>query len=350
MAKEKVLLGMSGGTDSLAAAIILKEQGFDVTGITFRFYENGDSTGYLDDARQASLHLGISHLIYDARDIFEQKIISYFIDEYMRGRTPVPCIVCNNELKWPLLSRVADELGIKYISTGHYSRIVKEAGKLYIQVGEDSDKDQSFFLWGLDQPLLERILFPLGNWNKVDVRKFVHDTGFVRAATKKDSMGVCFCPGDYRSFLQSYISKDDIKAGFYESLDGKIIGKHKGYPFYTVGQRRGLGMNFQTPVFVREIRPNENRIVLSTIDELYKNRMYLSGVRVRNIDDFSDEKVVICKIRYRKQATLCQVKLLLNNRAEVRFLEPLHAIAPGQATAFYCGDRVIGGGIIEVAE
>jgi tRNA-specific 2-thiouridylase len=186
---QKVLLGMSGGTDSSVAALLLQDAGYEVTGVTFRFYEKDGNVEYLDDARALCASLGIPHLVYDARDVFRRTIIDYFIKEYMEGHTPVPCTLCNNYLKWPLLKQLADEMGIYYVATGHYVRKKQEDGYWYIQVGADCDKDQSFFLWGLPQDILERMILPMGGFTKTQVRQIASERGFVKAAQKKDSIG-----------------------------------------------------------------------------------------------------------------------------------------------------------------
>lgn len=200
---KRVLLGMSGGTDSSVAAMLLLEAGYEVTGVTFRFYEFNDSTEYLEDARALATRLGIEHITYDAREIFRKKIVDYFIDEYMAGHTPVPCTLCNNWLKWPLLAKIADEMGIFYLATGHYVRKKWMDGSYYITLAADPDKDQSFFLWGLKQDILQRMLLPMGEMTKPEARAYAAGRGFEKVSKKKDSIGVCFCPLDYRSFLKS---------------------------------------------------------------------------------------------------------------------------------------------------
>ena len=345
MNRKKVLLGMSGGTDSSVAAMLLQEQGYDVTGITFRFYEIDENTAYLSEAAELAARLGIPHYIYDARAEFEKNIVAYFIDEYMSGRTPVPCIVCNNTFKWPLMAKVADEQGIRHIATGHYVRLMEAGGHSYLQSGVDLDKDQSFFLWGLPEILIKRMILPLGTLTKTEVREIARQRGFFQIAARKDSLGVCFCPGDYRSFLKKRLGESVFSEGFYEDESGKIIGKHKGYPFYTVGQRRGLGFNLQHPVFVKEISVQDNRVVIAPLSGMYKIRMILKSVNVIDSSDFDGRCAITCRIRYRKQNTPCRVFFISDNQAEVRFDELVHSVAPGQAAAFFCGDRLLGGGI-----
>ncbi|MCD7974196.1 MAG: tRNA 2-thiouridine(34) synthase MnmA [Candidatus Azobacteroides sp.] len=335
---------MSGGTDSSVSAILLQEAGYEVTGITFRFYEKDDRQEYLADASELAERLGIKHMIVDARKRFREKVITPFIEEYMAGRTPVPCVTCNNNLKWKLLSEAAHELNAGHIACGHYANIACIAGNYYITAGKDSEKDQSFFLWGLSQEILRKIIFPLGELTKQEVREIAAAKGFEKIATKKDSMGICFCPGDYRSFLRQHVSPEKLTPGFFEDENGKILGKHAGYPFYTIGQRRKLGINLQKPVFVKALYPETNRVVLSEFEALKCSRFEIKDYNIIDMADF--RKPVICKVRYRKQATLCTVKTTGNDRLEVSLLEPVPAIVPGQSAVFYEGDRVLGGGII----
>ena len=342
----KVLLGMSGGTDSSMAALILQEAGYEVTGVTFRFYEKDGNTEYLDDASALCHRLGISHVVYDARDLFREKIIRYFVDEYMAAHTPVPCTLCNNYLKWPLLRQLADSMGIFYIATGHYVRKVQHDGRHYIRKGVDADKDQSFFLWGLPQDIMQRMLLPLGDWTKTQVRQLAEERGFLKTARKKDSIGVCFCPMDYRTFLRQEVEEGLITPGKFYDEQGNYIARHEGYPFYTIGQRRGLGIDLNRPIFVKEILPESNKVILGNLKSLEKTEMRLKDWNIISPETLLGRDDVIVKIRYRKQANRCVVSLLPDHTLHVRLLEPLSAIASGQAAAFYRDDRVLGGGII----
>lgn len=344
----KVLLGMSGGTDSSVAALLLQDAGYEVTGITFRFYEKDNHTEYLDDARELCERLHIPHITYDAREVFQQHIISYFIDEYMAGRTPVPCTLCNNYLKWPLLQEVADARGIWHFATGHYVQKTKIGDYWHIMAGKDPDKDQSFFLWGLTQPVLQRMLLPMGTLTKTRVREIAAERGFLKAAHKRDSLGVCFCPMDYRSFLKEQLPEGSIRPGNFYDESGNLLGKHEGYPFYTIGQRRGLGIYLNKALFVKEIIPQKNQVILSeNLQSLEKNEMYLKDWKVVNPDIlFNDDPDIIVKIRYRKQANHCKVTQTADGNLHVQLYEPLASIASGQAAAFYKGDIVLGGGII----
>ena len=342
----RVLLGMSGGTDSSVAALLLQDAGYEVTGVTFRFYEKDNSTEYLDDARDLCARLGIPHLISDQREAFRSTIIDYFVREYMAGHTPVPCTLCNNYLKWPLLRQLADESGIYHLATGHYVQKRMIAGHWHITNGADEDKDQSFFLWGLPQVIMERMLLPMGNLTKVRVREIAEERGFLKAATKKDSIGVCFCPMDYRSFLRKEVAVEAIQKGKFFDEKGNFIAWHEGYPFYTIGQRRGLGIDLNRAVFVKEIIPSENKVVLGDLKSLEKTEMRLKDWNIINPSLLLGHDDVIVKIRYRKQANRCTVTLQPDNTLHVQLHEPLTAIAAGQAAAFYRDDVVLGGGII----
>ena len=370
---KRVLLGMSGGTDSSVAAMRLLEAGYEVTGVTFRFYELNDSTEYLEDARHLAERLGIRHITYDAREIFREQIIEYFVQEYMVGHTPVPCTLCNNYLKWPLLSKIADEMGIFYIATGHYVRKVKVDDTYYITYATDSDKDQTFFLWGLKQDILRRMLLPMGDITKVEARAFAAERGFQKVAVKRDSLGVCFCPMDYRSFLKKWLVSNcqpqvsncqpqvsvgqpqvsagqtwsaEVRRGRFVDEKGDFIAWHEGYPFYTVGQRRGLGIHLNRAVFVKEIRPEKNEVVLASLQALEKTEMLLKDWNIVNRERLLGHADIIVKIRYRKQENHCTVTVTLDNFLHVQLHEPLTAIASGQAAAFYKDGLLLGGGII----
>ncbi|WP_418696886.1 tRNA 2-thiouridine(34) synthase MnmA [Bacteroides sp.] len=347
-AKERVVLGMSGGTDSSVAAMKLQEAGYEVVGVTFRFYEAEGRTEYLEDARALAARLGIEHITYDARQVFRSRIIRYFLDEYLAGRTPVPCTLCNNELKWALLAKIADEKGIYWISTGHYVRKVLSEDKYYIAPAADRDKDQTFFLWGLRQDILRRMLLPMGELTKNDARAYAAARGFERVATKKDSIGVCFCPLDYRSFLKCEVLAEQLPGkGKFLDENGDFLGWHEGYPFYTIGQRRGLGIQLNKAVFVKEVSVERNEVVLAPLSSLYKEEMYLKAWNLVKDSCVLGTDEVIVKIRYRKQANRCRVALTAEGLLHVRLIEPLESIAPGQAAAFYDeSGLLLGGGII----
>lgn len=346
--KKRVLLGMSGGTDSSVAAMLLQESGYQVTGVTFRFYDSDGFEEHLEDARRLAARLDVPHIVYDARELFRERIIRYFVDEYLSARTPVPCTRCNNELKWPLLARIADEMGIYWISTGHYVRKVFRNGTYFIAPAADTDKDQTFFLWGLQQDILARMLLPMGDLTKTEARTYAARRGFERAATKKDSLGVCFCPMDYRSFLRHEVPQHLLPGrGRFLDEEGCFAGWHEGFPFYTIGQRRGLGIQLNRAVFVKEIRKETNEVVIAPLSSLYKNEMWLKDWNIVDASRLPGDAVVIVKIRYRKQANRCTVGLTDDGHLHVHLLEPLESIAAGQAAAFYDEEGLLlGGGII----
>ena len=370
---KRVLLGMSGGTDSSVAAMRLLEAGYEVIGVTFRFYELNGSTEYLEDARNLAERLGIRHITYDAREIFAQQIIEYFVQEYLAGRTPVPCTLCNNYLKWPLLAKIADEMGIFYIATGHYAQNIQLNETFYITYAADSDKDQTFFLWGLKQDILNRMLLPMGDITKAEARSWAAEHGFRKVATKKDSIGVCFCPMDYRTFLKDWLVRngqmsvsnseasinnsqtsgsdkqtwsDRIRRGRFVDEKGTFIAWHEGYPFYTIGQRRGLGIHLNRPVFVKEIDPEKNEVVLASLSSLEKTEMWLKDWNLVNQERTLGRSDIIVKIRYRKQENHGTITVTSDHLLHVQLHEPLTAIAPGQAAAFYGDGLLLGGGII----
>ena len=370
---KRVLLGMSGGTDSSVAAMRLLEAGYEVIGVTFRFYELNGSTEYLEDARNLAERLGIRHITYDAREIFARQIIEYFVQEYLAGRTPVPCTLCNNYLKWPLLAKIADEMGVFYIATGHYAQNIQLNETFYITYAADSDKDQTFFLWGLKQDILNRMLLPMGDITKAEARAWAAEHGFRKVATKKDSIGVCFCPMDYRTFLKDWLVRngqmsvsnseasinnsqtsgsdkqtwsDRIRRGRFIDEKGNFIAWHEGYPFYTIGQRRGLGIHLNRPVFVKEIDPEKNEVVLASLSSLEKTEMWLKDWNLVNQERTLDRSDIIVKIRYRKQENHGTITVTSDHLLHVQLHEPLTAIAPGQAAAFYGDGLLLGGGII----
>ena len=370
---KRVLLGMSGGTDSSVAAMRLLEAGYEVIGVTFRFYELNGSTEYLEDARNLAERLGIRHITYDAREIFARQIIEYFVQEYLAGRTPVPCTLCNNYLKWPLLAKIADEMGIFYIATGHYAQNIQLNETFYITYAADSDKDQTFFLWGLKQDILNRMLLPMGDITKAEARAWAAEHGFRKVATKKDSIGVCFCPMDYRTFLKDWLVRngqmsvsnseasinnsqtsgsdkqtwsDRIRRGRFVDEEGNFIAWHEGYPFYTIGQRRGLGIHLNRPVFVKEIDPEKNEVMLASLSSLEKTEMWLKDWNLVNQERTLDRSDIIVKIRYRKQENHGTITVTSDHLLHVQLHEPLTAIAPGQAAAFYGDGLLLGGGII----
>ncbi len=341
---------MSGGVDSSMAALLLQKQGYEVLGVTFLFSEADDHNHhFIDDAEQLANKLQIKHIVADLREEFEEKVVRYFIDEYLKGRTPFPCAYCNPEMKFKYLMELADKENCEYIATGHYVKTGMYKGKKYLFQGDDEDKDQTFFLWGLKRNIVDRLLFPLGEFKKNEIRSLAKENGFEQLSEKKDSLGVCFIEGNnYRNFLE----KKGIKSepGNYIYHNGEILGRHKGITNYTIGQRRGLGLNLNFPVFVSEIRLDDNEIVLSKYEDLYRNKISIINYYFIDKEVFTVNKTWIVKVRYRLQETPCKLHILNETRAEVELLESEAMISPGQTAVFYDGDRLVGGGFIESSE
>lgn len=346
--KETVLLGMSGGTDSSVAAIMLQEQGYEVIGITFRFYEKEDNIHYLEEAQMLAQHLEIRHITYDVRKPFRKQIISYFIDSYMHGETPVPCTLCNNQFKWPLMLEIANKEGIDYIATGHYIRKEYVQGNYYIVPGIDPDKDQSFFMWGLTQEILKRMMLPLGSFTKEYVRQWANKRGYQHQTQKKESIGVCFCPRDYRSFLRKQMPEDAFVRGDFVDEAGNVLGTHDGYPFFTIGQRRGLGIHLNHPIFVKNVDMHTHDITLGPLSSLAYTSFPLRQWQVVNLDELLSLNEVEVRIRYRKQFNTGRILLEEDGRLVVLLNQKLTAVASGQAAVFYYDGRVLGGGIIDL--
>ncbi|MGE0018508.1 MAG: tRNA 2-thiouridine(34) synthase MnmA [Draconibacterium sp.] len=348
--KPRVLLGMSGGVDSSVAAMILQEKGYDVTGISFRFFGNDtESEQQFNDARQLAGKLKINHSTIDLRQEFNQKIITYFINEYQAGRTPFPCAKCNPEMKFSALEKYAEINGCDFISTGHYAQIKQMNGISFIYKGVDPDKDQSFFLWGLNSALLQKLILPLGEFTKTQIRKIAVENGFLPLSEKKDSLGICFTEGtDYRDFLKSVgvISEP----GNFVTPKGEILGQHLGITNYTIGQRRGLSINLNFPVFVAEIRPDVNEIVLAEYNNLYRTKVRINNVQFADIQEIKPDVIYDLKVHYRRGLTPCGLNIQEEGRAEVHLLKPEAMIANGQTAVFYDGARLVGGGFIEWSE
>ncbi len=348
--KPRVLLGMSGGIDSSVAAMLLIEQGFEIVGITFLFSDvnNSDETT-VNDAKKLAEKLKIKHIVVDLRVLFKDTVITYFKGEYIAGRTPFPCAYCNPNVKFAQLQKYAEIENCDFIATGHYVQIKSYRGKKFIFRGKDNDKDQSFFLWGLSQKLIEKLIFPLGNYDKQTVKKLAKEKGFLSLANKKESLGICFIEGNnYRKFLKSegIISKP----GLFIDTKGNVLGKHKGITNYTIGQRRGLGLHLNYPVFVAKFLLNENKIVLGNYAELYKNRLIIKDYKILDNELVNNGAELIVRVRYRLQETPCNLNILNDERAEVVLLKSEAMIANGQTAVFYDGDRLVGGGFIESSE
>ena len=354
--EKRVLVGMSGGIDSSATCIMLQEQGYEVVGMTMRTWDVASqfSTSeqkepdFILEAKALAQKLGIEHHVADVREEFKQVIVKYFIDEYMQGRTPNPCVMCNPIFKERLLCEWADRTGCAWISTGHYCRLEKRADKLYILTGHDNTKDQSYFLWRLPQEVLQRFLFPLGGYTKQEVRNYLKEKGFETKAKEGESMEICFIEGDYRDFLRQQYPDIDTKIGpgYFVDNKGLKIGQHKGFPYYAIGQRKGLGIALGHPAHVLRINAEKNTVMLGTADDLKTEYMLVENAMITDMQELLKHPNLTVRIRYRSKPIPCQVLPLDNGQILVHFLGEASAIAPGQSAVFYDGERMLGGAFI----
>lgn len=360
--KGRVLVAMSGGVDSSVAAVMLKEQGYDVIGITMKTWDYSRVGGKSDketgcctlesmnDARQIAVKHGFKHFIVDIRDEFGDWVIDRFVDDYMNGRTPNPCVLCNTHIKWAALLRRADNLGCDYIATGHYAKVREENGRHVISRGLDPQKDQSYALWGVEQKHLARTIFPLGNYEKTEIRNLAEEFGLMKVADKPDSYEICFVPDDnYRRFLKDRVDglEERVKGGKFVDQDGNIVGEHEGYPFYTIGQRRGLDLALGKRVYVTDINPETNVITIGEKKDLVSTTCRAKNVNLSKYGEVpGGEMEITGKIRYNDDGVVGQLKQLGEDEIEVTFPTGREAITPGQAVVCYEGDDVVGGGWI----
>ena len=353
--KERVLVGMSGGVDSSAVCMMLQEQGYEVVGLTMRmwdaerhFQDGNDEPQFVLEARELAGRLGIEHHTLDIRADFRKTVIQEFIDEYMRGHTPNPCVMCNRMFKWKYLLSEADRLGCQKVATGHYARIEERNGRLFLAKGVDQTKDQSYFLWRLGQEALSRTIFPLGSMIKADIKAYVLERGFKEKAEKKESMEVCFIEKDYRDFLREHVADLDHSVGGGDFVDGqgKTFGQHKGFPFYTIGQRKGLEIALGEPAYVVRINPAKNTIRLGKKEDLLSEQMTLKNCTIPDISLLEGE--IDIRIRYRSRPSKAIVEKMDLERGimQIKFVEPTSAVTPGQSAVVYAGDMVIAAGII----
>jgi tRNA-specific 2-thiouridylase len=298
----------------------------------------------------AAVQHGFPHFILDIRDEFGSAVVENFVEEYLAGRTPNPCVLCNTHIKWRALLKRADALNCDFIATGHYASVYKhENGRHVVTKGIDETKDQSYVLWGLQQDLLSRTLLPLGTYRKTEIRQMAHNFGYPELAKKSESYEICFVPdNDYRGFLKRKVEglEEKVAGGFFVNKEGKILGKHKGYPFYTIGQRKGLDITFGKPAYVTAINPENNTVVLGDEEDLEKEEMHVGKINWIKYDGIEGIKEVVTKIRYKDSGSFSAVEAF-GTSATVRFFEKAKGIAPGQSAVFYEGTDVIGGGIIQ---
>lgn len=356
----RILVAMSGGVDSSVAAVMLHEQGYEVIGLTMKTWDYASSgssskeTGCcsldsINDARALAVGYGFPHYILDIRNEFGDFVIDNFVDEYLAGRTPNPCVLCNTHIKWDALLKRANKLDCEFIATGHYANIRQhDNGRYVISKGKDENKDQSYVLWGVSQENLARTKFPLGSFAKAEIRQMALDMGQAELAKKSESYEICFVPdNDYRAFLRNRVEDLDerVGPGNFILTNGTVVGQHKGYPFYTIGQRKGLGIALGHPMFVTEIMPAINTVVLGTADELERSTALVRGLNLIKYETILEPMEAITKIRYKDSGTLSSI-VQEGEHMKVDFHHSVSGIAPGQSAVFYEGNDLLGGGFL----
>ena len=356
MKGKKVVVGMSGGVDSSVAAWLLKEQGYDVIGVTMQIWqkdeetaeENGGCCGLsaVEDARRVADSMGIPYYVMNFRKEFQAHVIDYFVEEYLHGRTPNPCIACNRYVKWESLLERSRQIGADFIATGHYARICRlENGRYTLKTSATGAKDQTYALYSLTQDQLASTLMPVGDYTKDQIRQAAKEMGLL-VADKPDSQDICFVPdGDYASFIEDRTEAGSLPGNFVLS-DGTVVGTHRGIIHYTVGQRKGLGLALGHPVFVLEIRPGTNEVVIGSAEESMTTVVRARRINFMSVPDLTEKKRVWAKIRYNHKGAWCLAEKTGEDEILCTFEEPQRAVTPGQALVLYDGDYVLGGGTI----
>ncbi len=353
-------MAMSGGIDSTIASLLLHEEGYKVIGITMKTWDYESSGGSkketgccsldsINDARQLAVDCGFPHMILDIREEFGDFIIDNFVDEYIAGRTPNPCVLCNTHIKWEALLKRADMLDCEFIATGHYAQVREDNGRYVVSKGLDEGKDQSYVLWGLSQSCLKRTIFPMGKYHKKDIKQMALDRGYVELANKSESYEICFIPdNDYRGFLKRRVDglEEKVKGGNFVTKSGEVIGTHDGYPFYTIGQRK-LGVSLgQEPTYVIGINSEKNEVVVGSKEDLKELEMTVTGLNLVKYGSVPDGLKSTTKVRYKHKG---EEAVLYNEGEDIKvlFQNKVEGIAPGQSAVFYEGNDVIGGGFIK---
>lgn len=359
MSKGRVLMAMSGGIDSTMASLLLHEEGYEIIGITMKTWDyetsggNNKETGCcsldsINDARQLAVDCNFPHTILDIRDEFKGFIIDNFVEEYIEGRTPNPCVLCNTHIKWEALLKRADMLNCQFIATGHYAQVREENGRFVVSKGIDDHKDQSYVLWGVTQECLKRTIFPMGRYHKKDIKKMALTKGYKELAEKNESYEICFIPdNDYRGFLKRRVEglEEKVKGGNFITTNGEVIGTHDGYPFYTIGQRK-IGVSLgPEPSYVIGINPLENTVVIGKKEDLKKQEMFIRDVNYLKYPEIEDGMQCLVKVRYKHKGQMATITNDGEN-LKVLFHKKVAGIAPGQSAAIYEGDDLIAGGFI----
>lgn len=356
--KQRVLLAMSGGVDSSVAAQILLNQGYEVIGVTLKvwsyeetyFGKSGSKSDsdYIRKAQDLALKLNMEHHVVDIQNEFYTHIIKPFIDSYFNALTPNPCVWCNPTMKFGTFLNLANHFHCDLIATGHYVRKSYDNDRYFLIQGVDSVKDQSYVLWKLNQEILEKTIFPLGAFHKEEIKELAHQFGFVEIAEQKESYDICFIPNsDYRAFLQLHAPDkcEKLRGGVIIDKNEKWLGKHKGYPFYTIGQRKGLEVAMGHPVYVTKLDPDKNRVILGEKVDLLSNILHLTDVTIQKYSELPDHYQALVKIRYKDHGQMAKITKM-EDYYECIFETPVSAATPGQSAVFYEGDQLIGGGII----
>lgn len=355
---EKVVVGMSGGVDSSVAAYLLKKQGYDVIGVTMQMWQEEPAESLEKDAGCCSLHvaedarqiadkLDIPHYVVPFAKEFKEKVVDYFVAEYLAGRTPNPCAACNRYVKWEAMLQRSLEMGVDYIATGHYARIVRLAnGRYAVRNSVTAKKDQTYALYGLTQEQLAHTLMPVGDYTKEQIRQMAQETGLM-TAHKPDSQEICFIPDhDYAAFIDRQAGDRVPGRGNFVTAAGEILGEHLGITHYTVGQRKGLNLALGRPVFVTKIRPGTDEVVIGEAADVFSDTLYCHHINYMGMPDLPEPRRVTAKIRYAHKGEECLIEKMGEDRIKCTFIKPVRAITPGQAVVFYEDDCVLGGGTI----